>query len=66
MLLAIPLLIKCRVTQTEICRQVNDFRGEFCILLDVVLRLSMRLCQEKDINRFERRRVTEFELCLLA
>ena len=66
MFLAVPLLIKRRIAQTEIRREVDDLRRKFGILLDVMLRLSMRLGKEKDIDRLERGRIAELELRPLA
>ena len=62
MFLAIPLLIEGRLAQTKIRRQVNNLRREFGILFDVMLCLSMRLREKKNIHRFEHGWITELQL----
>jgi len=46
MFLAVPLLIKCRIAQPKIRREVDDFRTEFRVFLDMMLCLSMRLARK--------------------
>ena len=62
MFFTVPLLVKIRVPQTEVCREVNDLCAELGIRIDILLRLSMRLGEEENINRLQLRRVIELQL----
>jgi hypothetical protein len=66
MCFAIPFFIERCIPQTEVRREVDNLCSQFCILLDVVLRLSMRLGEEQYIHRLHGSRIAELELRLLA
>ena len=64
MFLSIPLFVGYGIAQAKIRRQVDDPGSQFCILLDMALRLAVRLGQEQQVHRLQHGRIAEFELCL--